>query len=250
MQSLLNFLVIYQNWIYTILAVTGVIYLRRLIIAWREWRSTIFGLERDSAQKKLNASLAMVILTLLLFAAEFICLTFVVSELPQVPLSPDSVLTEGPDTGILVTPDGIEENGSRITIMTPTTGGLSETMNQQPLTVQGSLPESLSSSGCIPGQVEWISPKPGEEISGLYTLVATVNYQDMGFYKYQYSPLTDQTNWTAISAGNLPVLEGTLGILATTEIQNGDYVLRLTVVDKNNIEQTPCDVAVRIMNKE
>ncbi|MHC1771828.1 MAG: hypothetical protein AB9907_08850 [Flexilinea sp.] len=250
MQSLLNFLVVYQNWIYAILAITGVIYLRRLIIAWREWRSTIFGLERDSAQTKLNASLAMVILILLLFAAEFICLTFVVSEWPQVQLPQNSVPTEGPDTGILATPDGTEESGSKIVIVTPTSGGISETMNPQQSTVQGSLPESQAGIGCVPGQVEWISPKPGEEISGLYELVATVNFQDMGFYKYQYSLLTDQVNWTAISAGNLPVLTGTLGVLATTEIPNGDYVIRLTVVEKNNTEHAPCDVAVRILNQE
>jgi len=48
----------------------------------------------------------------------------------------------------------------------------------------------------------------------------------------------------------MPVVEGKLGVLATSEIPNGDYILRLTVVNKANQQLTPCDVAIRILNKE
>ncbi len=246
MQSLLNFLVNYQNWIYTILVAVALIYLRRLIYAWREWRSTIFGLERDSAQSKLNASLAMVILVFLLIAAEFVCLTFVVPEFPQTQSAQGPVPTEGPDTGILPTVEATSGLASGVVLITPT----GAVPNAETDSAETATPLALTGTGCLPGQLEWIAPKSGEEISGLYELVATVNFQELGFYKYHYSPLTDQVNWTAISAGNLPIVEGVLGVLATTEISNGDYVLRLTALDKNNFEYTPCDVAVRILNSQ
>lgn len=248
MESLLNFLTIYQKWIYSILIITGILYFRRLIYAWKEWRATIFGLERDAAQAKLNSSLVMVFLILLLLAAEFIILTFIVSEWPQVGLSSGPIPTTGPDMGILSagTEDGRID--SKVEISGQSGNGLSP--ENPPSAVSTPFFGNQTSSGCIAGRIEWIAPKSGEEISGLYELKATVNDQDMGFYKYQYSLLNDQRNWTAISAGNLPVLEGQLGVLATTEIANGDYVLRLLMVDKNNVESPPCDVAVRIMNKE
>ncbi len=224
MQSLLNFLVTYQNWIYTILVGIGLIYLRKLIQAIIEWRSTIFGLEREYAQHKLNTSLAMVIVILLLLIAEFVSVTFVIGELPQVP-SADSIQTagDGLDIEILSTAEGLP-------VAAASTGtGLI--------------------GGCMPGVIEWISPKPGEEISGVYDLMATINVQDMGFYKYQYALLGDQSNWHAISAGSMPVIEGKLGVLATTEITNGDYILRMIVLDKSNRELEPCDVAIRILNQ-
>jgi hypothetical protein len=248
MESLLNFMATYQKWIYSILIITGILYLKRLISAWREWRATIFGLERDAAQSKLNSSLVMVFLILLLLAAEFITLTFIVSEWPQVKISSATVPTVGPDMGILSPASSDMQINSKVEIAAQGENGLSGE-NQSLLTPTPFL-GNQTFSGCIPGQIEWIAPKSGEEISGLYELKATVNYQDMGFYKYQYSLLNDQKSWTAISAGNLPVLEGQLGVLATTEIANGDYVLRLIIVDKNNVESSPCDVAVRIMNKE
>jgi hypothetical protein len=106
-----------------------------------------------------------------------------------------------------------------------------------------------ASGGCIPGEIEWIAPKPGEEISGVYELKATINIPDLGFYKYEYAPVGDQQNWNAVSAGSTPMIENTLGVLATTEILNGDYVLRLIVIDKSNQEKAPCDVGIRIMNQ-
>lgn len=231
MQSLLNFLVNYQNWIYTVLLITAVIYGRKLIRAIIEWRSTIFGLEREFAQHKLNTSLAMVILSVLLIIAEFICVNFIISALPQATgIQSLPATTDGVDLNIVATSGTGVETGSP--------------------NASSAVAQNVTGGGCIPGQIEWIAPKPGEEISGIYNLMATVNILDMGFFKYDYASLSDPTDWHAISAGNMPVVEGKLGVLATSEIPNGDYILRLTVVNKSNQQLAPCDVAIRILNKE
>ena len=111
----------------------------------------------------------------------------------------------------------------------------------------GNSPASLS-TGCIEGQLEWLAPVSGDVISGSYTLEATVNVKDMAFYNWAFSPVEDQVNWQTLSAGNLPVLEGDLGLWATSQVANGDYVLRLTVFDLNNQELLPCDVYIRVLN--
>lgn len=237
MEALLNFLVTYKNWIYGILALVGLIYLKKLIQSVIEWRSTIFGLEREAAQRRLNSSLVMVIITFLLFLMEFVSVTFIINEFPQVPqLAPLNNPADGTlDIGIVVPTAANPENGA---IGLPSVAAADQII----------LPISAS-GGCIPGEIEWVSPKPGEEISGVYELKATINIPDLGFYKYEYAPIGEQQNWNAVSAGSTPMIENTLGVLATTEILNGDYVLRLIVVDKANQEKAPCDVGIRIMNQ-
>ncbi len=232
MLALFHFLVDYQLWIYAILGILALIYLARLVSAWRERYATIFGLEREDAQRRLNSALAVFILLLLLIGAEFVLITFVIPEWPLVMMTPTSVITEEENMMITRPPD----NG--LVIISTPEGAVSNT------TV------SSISSGCIPGQLEWLDPVSGDVIDGSYILKATVNMQDMAFYNWAFSPVEDQENWQTLSAGNLPVIEGQLGLWATSQVPNGDYALRLTVYDLSNQELPSCDVYIRVLNEE
>lgn len=232
-----HFLVDYQIWIYVVLGVLALIYLIRIIGAARERYSTIFGLEREDAQRRLNSALAIFILLLLLIAAEFILVTFVIPEWPLVMLTPAPQSTpEAEEEPLMVTNSAA---GGGLTIISTPEGS-----------VGGTSAVSRLSSGCIANHLEWLAPKSGDVISGSYTLEATVNVQDMAFYNWAFSPVEDQQNWQTLSAGNLPVIEGDLGLWATTQVANGDYVLRLTVFDLNNQELPPCDVFIRVLNED
>lgn len=235
MLELFHFLVDYQLWIYAILGILALIYLTRLISAWRERYATIFGLEREDAQRRLNSSLAVFILLILLIAAEFVLVTFVIPEWPLVMITPTPTQTSAEqEEELLITPPA----SSSGLVVSSTPQGASA--NSAAVSV---------SSGCIPGQLEWLAPVSGDVISGSYTLEATVNLQDMAFYNWAFSPVADQENWQTLSAGNLPVLEGELGLWATTQVANGDYVLRLTVYDLSNRELPSCDVFIRVLNE-
>ena len=234
MLALFHFLVDYQLWIYAILGVLALIYLARLISAWRERYATIFGLEREDAQRRLNSALAVFILLLLLIGAEFVLITFVIPEWPLVMLTSTPVIpTEEEVMMITRRPD----NNGLVIISTPE-GAVSNSA------------VSAISSGCIPGQLEWLDPVSGDVIDGSYILKATVNMQDMAFYNWAFSPVEDQQNWQTLSAGNLPVIEGQLGLWATSQVPNGDYALRLTVYDLSNQELPSCDVYIRVLNDE
>ena len=232
MPALFHFLVDYQLWIYAILGILALIYLARLVSAWRERYATIFGLEREDAQRRLNSALAVFILLLLLIGAEFVLITFVIPEWPLVMLTPTPVIPE-------------EEN---LMITRPADSGL--VIISTPEGAVSNSPVSVISSGCIPGQLEWLDPVSGDVIDGSYILKATVNVQDMAFYNWAFSPVGDQENWQTLSAGNLPVIEGELGLWATSQVANGDYALRLTVYDLSNQELPSCDVYIRVLNEE
>ena len=239
MLELFHFLVDYQIWIYAILCVLALIYLVRLIKAWRERYSTIFGLEREDAQRRLNSALAIFVLLILLIAAEFVLVTFVIPEWPMVMLTPTPIPAETTEEQIPIQNPYASDSGLTI-ISTPQGAAPSEPSSSV----------SVLSSGCIPNQLEWLAPVSGDVIEGSYTLEATVNVQDMAFYNWTYSPVGDLQNWSTLSAGNLPVIEGPLGLWATTQVANGDYVLRLTVYDLNNEQLPSCDVYIRVLNEE
>ena len=233
MLELFHFLVDYQLWIYAVLGVLALVYLIRVITAWRERYSTIFGLERDDAQRRLNSGLAIFVLLLLLIGAEFVLVTFVIPEWPLVMMTPTPV------------PAAAEEEQPMIT-RSAGEGGL--VVLSTPEGAEGGGAVSRLSSGCIPNQLEWLAPRSGDVIEGSYTLEATVNVKDMAFYNWAFASVDDQDSWQTLSAGNLPVIEGELGLWATSQVANGDYVLRLTVYDLNNQELPSCDVYIRVLN--
>jgi len=102
-------------------------------------------------------------------------------------------------------------------------------------------------TGCIPDQLEWIDPQPGDEISGSIELIGTVNLPNLGFYKYEYRYQGDDI-WTPISAGNKSVVEGALGgIWNTKQLQPGNYHLRLVVSDNMNNLVKPCEIEVKVL---
>ena len=237
MLELFHFLVDYQIWIYAVLGVLALIYLIRLIGAWRERYATIFGLEREDAQRRLNSALAIFVLLLLLIGAEFVLVTFVIPEWPLVMLTPTPTMSAEEET--MIQNPNTSDSGL-VVISTPQGAASAETVSSV----------SVLSSGCIANQLEWLSPVSGDVIDGNYTLEATVNVQDMAFYDWAFSPVNDQVNWQTLSAGNLPVIEGPLGLWATTQFANGDYVLRLTVYDLNNQALPPCDVYIRVLNED
>ena len=252
MLELFHFLVDYQIWIYAVLGVLAFIYLVRFLTAWHERQSTIFGLERENAQRRLNSALAIFILLLLLIGAEFTLVTFVIPEWPMVMVTPAPTQIAAEESGdemMVVNSYSSSASAGGLTIVSTPEGSVPYASADS---AASSAPSAVSrlSSGCIANQLEWLSPRSGDVIDGNYTLEATVNVRDMAFYDWSFSLVEDQQTWQTLSAGNLPVIEGELGLWATTQFPNGDYVLRLTVYGLDNQALQPCDVYIRVLNED
>ena len=108
-------------------------------------------------------------------------------------------------------------------------------------------PTPLSNSGgCVSAVLEWTYPLDGDEINGIIEPLGTVNFPDLGFYKYEYSP-ADSESWSTISAGNEPVDNAELGGAWNTELVTpGNYRLRLVATDSQNNYLPPCTITVVI----
>jgi hypothetical protein len=105
--------------------------------------------------------------------------------------------------------------------------------------------QSASASGCVPDEIILTSPEPGQEVSGTVTLVGTVNVDNFGFYKYEFSPQGSET-WTTVSAGRDALINDDLGLWDTSSLMPGDYQLRLEVTDNQGQVYPACVIPVRV----
>jgi len=101
----------------------------------------------------------------------------------------------------------------------------------------------------VPGFVEIKQPAPGDAVSGLVTIYGTADHPAFSAYDLAFAYAENPTNtWFPIGEpSQLAVVEGRLGLWDTSEIADGEYVLRLRVwlQDGTSLEDIVSGVRVR-----
>ncbi|HXQ34406.1 MAG TPA: hypothetical protein VN843_10365 [Anaerolineales bacterium] len=226
MGSVYRSLANYEALIYIALAIWGLFVFRSMYRTWREWRDSVFSLEREFALRRLGRTTAVALLILGLIFAEFFIATFVAPSLPA-----SDILTT-PTLDLLAAPPGT---------LSP------EDATQAALSpITQSAPSGMS--GCVPDQIMITSPQPGEIVKGSIEIVGTANVPNFGFYKYEIAPMGTQS-WATISADRNPKQDVTLGTWNTASLTNGEYFLRLVITDNVGVSLEPCVIAVRVANE-
>lgn len=224
MSELYRFLATYEGLIYILLALGGLFAFRWLWKSWREWRDSVFGLEREFALRRMSQATAVSLLILALFFGELFLASFVAPALPS--------------TDLLATPT--------MDILNQAQGSLSGNPPAALASVTQTANTSAdSTNGCVPEKIFLTSPEPGDDVSGTVKLIGTVNVENFGFYKYEVSPQGADT-WATISAGTDPVKNGEVGLWDTSSLTPGDYQLRLLVTDNQGQAYPPCVISVQV----
>jgi hypothetical protein len=73
----------------------------------------------------------------------------------------------------------------------------------------------------------------------------SANIADFGFYKFEISA-ANTDNWLTIQAGDEPTVDDNLGFWDTTQLEPGNYSLRLVVVDNQGLQRDPCAVDITV----
>ena len=235
MDDILLFFTTYEVWVYALLGAAGIfVLLRKLIPAWKEWRNAVFGIEKEMAQRRLSLWLSTMILLLLLAVVEFSLVSFVAPEFPS------EIALPTPTLDLLAT-----ETPTVSEAQIPT----EEVVEELQPELSGELTE-----GCVPGQIEWVFPSAGEQVSGIVDLQGIVNVPNLGFFKYEFSqPGSD--GWVTIAAGNVDTLtenEETnqkefVGVWNAEQLVPGDYLLRLVITDNQNQLLPVCVIPIRVV---
>jgi hypothetical protein len=212
-----------------LLGVVFLIYFRKMMVAWRDWRSAVFGLEKENAQRKFSASLTVVGLLGMMLLTEFVLISFIA------PAFPKTFLLATPTLNLLATPT------ATLSILGAEAGIVVQTE---------STPMPEGTNGCIPGQIEWTVPRDGATLQGVIELQGTVNLPTLGFYKFEYSAV-GSNSWMPIAAGSDKKENEPLGgNWNTGQLVPGDYLIRLVVTDNLNAELAPCVITVQVIAEE
>jgi hypothetical protein len=225
MEVILPYLKNYEGWIYAVLGIIALVYFQKLIVAWKDWQGTVFGLEREIAQRRFSTSLTILLLLVAFVLLEFLAVSFIAPSFPQSLSLPTATL----DLLATSTATLPVAASAATAVVTPTP--------------QSDIPQQ---TGCLPGQIEWQFPKSGQEISQTVELKGTVNIPNLGFYKYQYAKPGEDI-WTDIAAGNQPKVNGQIGFWNTSQLVPGDYRLRLVVLDNQNQAFPACEIQIRVV---
>jgi hypothetical protein len=226
MEESLGFFRAFELWIYLLLGVGGLIYIRKFILAWQELREAAFGLERENAQTRLNQAASILVLLLTMAVVEFVLVSFIAPAIPGAAPLPTATLN------LLAT--------VTTTLPAPLPGQTGEASAPQ-ATFTGATPIP----GCIPGQIEIIFPENNQEVSGIVAIAGSANIPNFGFYKFVVRR-PDETAWLTIQAGNAPVTTGKLGDWDTSRLTPGEYQLGLIVQDNQARDSVPCVIQLRV----
>jgi hypothetical protein len=224
MASVLRFFTTYAPFIFILLVVGLLFALRRLVLAQREARNSIYGLERELSQRHMSQAISALAIIGILGMAEIVLAVFLVPGLPA-----QSILST-PTTDLLAVPVG--------------------TLPPELLATLGALTPvptaTVATAGCIPGQIDITAPKPGDQVSGTVTLSGSANIPNFGFYYYEFA-LRGSDSWSTIQANGKVVQDGELGKWNTSALATGDYSLRLVVTDNLGQKLPACVVPVRVL---
>lgn len=225
MNEILRYLKDLEFLIYIILGTFTVWQLRKFYIAWEELRASAFGLEKESAQARLNRSAALLVVLLFLATAEFGLVSFIIPAIPGVEPMPTATLDllATPTITLAVEPVPSSSDGQE----TPLPG------------------TEIIQIGCIPDEVMITYPENNSTVRDIIEVEGTVNITDFGFYKFEISR-ADSDIWLTIQAGDSPKDDEMLGFWDTTQLEPGNYYLRLVVIDNQGIQREPCAVYVYI----
>jgi hypothetical protein len=227
LNNLLRGLVDYRVGIFVVLILGFLVYIRKFLIALKEWQRSVFGLERSFAQRQLVASTTGLALLLFLLVGEFLIATVVGPRMPSAMVNETPVFDPfGTATTTMMPP--VED-----ATLVPTA-----TVGQDSLVYD-----------CIPGEVEITSPADGSTVSGTVELIGSMNVENFGSYKYEFSP-TGAISWTTIAAGNQLRLDERLGYWYTNSLTPGTYLLQLVPLDNTGNDLTPCIITVEVVPEE
>ncbi|MEP7134405.1 MAG: hypothetical protein ABI904_05685 [Chloroflexota bacterium] len=216
----------YEPLIYISLAILGLFVFRRMWVMWREWRNSVYTLEREFALGRLGRATALGFLVLGLFFVEFYIATFVAPSLPA------SDLFTTPTLDLLASP--------QVTLPAADATQAAIALATQPV--------QTGMSGCVKDKIMITSPVPGADVSAVVDLIGTADIPDFGFYKYEIAVAGTQ-NWKTVSAERQPKKDELLGKWNTLSLSNGDYFLRLVITDNVGASIEPCVIAVRVLNQ-
>jgi hypothetical protein len=245
MEQVLEFIAGYQWWIYGILGLILLFYLRRALLARREGARSIFKLEQEQARNRYARSVAISALVMVLMAAVFV-LANPVTPLAKPTAEPTATVTSGPLAAATLTPTSLPPTNTA----TPTATRVRPTLQKPPTPtsdVEQTPTPPVRPAACPNPNVRITSPGMNQVIQGNFPIRGTATHSEFQYYKVEVGQGNNPREWTVVGQlHHAPVNGGVLETLNANAYPNGSYTLRLVVVDQTGNYPEPCQVTITI----
>lgn len=110
-------------------------------------------------------------------------------------------------------------------------------------------PPAVVAPSCADARAVISSPGVGQVLSGVVGVTGSASHEAFQYFKLEYAQGANAGGgFVYFDGANVTVSGGLLGNLNTGALPNGDYTIRLTVVDQSGNFPPPCDVSVVISN--
>ena len=231
----------YAIWLYVLLVLVALLFLRAYVVARRERDNSIFTMERESAAGRMAQATMGLLVTLIAIAGVVYTAKILVEEvpLPEVIPTPTVLIALPPSP----TPPPL--------LPTPTmTGTPRPRPTLAPEETETPTPELSSATppDCPNPGVRISEPGSGAIVSGVIQIVGSATLSDFGYYKFEFRG-NGFSDWTFIQRFEEPISGGILGAWDTNSVTSGEYEFRLVVVDQTGNYPTPCTVRLSVQNE-
>lgn len=118
-----------------------------------------------------------------------------------------------------------------------------------PTALPAATPAAVPQVLCADPNLRITLPVPGAEVAGAVEIYGTASIANLAFYKLEFGVGPVPSAWSMIGeVVPSPARDARLAIWDTTVLPSGEYVLRLTAVDKSGNYPPPCETRLRIKN--
>jgi len=242
MLEFLRPIVIFDTWLYIILGLIAIFFLRLMWLARRDRSRSIFSLERENASVRMVRAFAgFTIVLVLMLGVYYLSLVTptIVPPPPDTP-TPTPIIALPPtptSPPLLPTPTSTATPEPRIA---PTVAAIEDTpVPPTPDTAQGQAPNCPNPAANI------FRPGDGACVVGVVQILGAAAIDNFDYYKFEFQdPATN--NWVFVSRFDNPVPSGVLGSWNSDTVPPGEYSFRLVVVDKTGNFPEPCVIRLQV----
>lgn len=245
MEQVLRFIADYQWWIYAVLGLVLLFYLRRAIVSRRQGMRSIFTLEQEQLRLRYSRSVIVSAVVMLVMVSIFMLgnpLRVVPAETPE----PSPSTTSGPLSAPTLTPTSAPPTITATATATrvPPTPLVRPTATAQAVATPAL---QVRPAACPDPNRRITSPGVNQVVQGNVSIRGTADHPSFDYYKVEVGSGTNPGQWTVV--GQLhqsPVNDGVLETFNAAAYAPGVYTLRLVVVDMTGNFPEPCPVTITV----
>lgn len=249
MGFLIQLVATYAPWIYAACGLVALYQIYRIWLVRAERRQAVFSLEREKALRDLYRIFYVALLLLIAMGV-----TYFVSNTLSDAVEPLVVEAQEPEPAIpfVPTPTNTPLPATPTPLPTATAQPTVEPTPEEELAAPTPVPEvrpAAAAPVCPDNRSLLIRPGNNEAVSGSFSIIGTATHEQFQYYKIEYAPGggTEGT-FGYLTGGNNPVINGVLGNVNSGELGNGQWTLRLIVVDQTGNFPPPCRVTITVDN--